>query len=435
MTSFVRGVRDWFVTAWEVLGAIGGDVRNHWLMASFSLVAGFGVWFAIQDVENPRVSQTVSFVRGEELVVEGRNVPKGYIFEGDTVAQVRVEARKREISDISADDFEAWVDLSKVDPERSTDVKVNVRSLRNDVEALQAEPPLLRVQLVRAETRENVEIKLNPTGSLPDGYELITNQTTIDPQYVNLTGTPAQIASVETVEIDIDLTGRRDETSTFEGDLVARTAEGNPVTVQIEPPRAKVTLKIQQTSSRRLLPVTVATSGHPAPGYQIGGISLEPSTVSVTGSKAVLDGLSGIVLDPIDVGGATTSVQATRTIRIANTFVQPTTVTVRVEIKKEECNLGQAAAPGCYTDTIVVGVNLLAVPAGLAVAPGAYNTEIHITGSLDRLQAVKPSDFVATASLANGSAGAGRYDVAVTPVDGIRIDSAEPITVTLIASP
>ncbi|MEX0783569.1 MAG: CdaR family protein [Dehalococcoidia bacterium] len=434
MSRAIDGILSWFWIAIGVGRAAAGDVGRHWVMASFSLVAGFGVWFAIQDVENPRVSDVVNLEAGEGIPIEARNVPEGYLFEGESVTRLTVEARDRDLEDLTADDFEAWVDLSRIDPEVPTDVEVNVRSRRNGVRAIEADPPVLRVELVRAEVRDNIQVQVNRTGALPDGYELDENDIASEPGFVKVTGTPAQIANLDRVEIDVDLSGRRDDPSTYEGDLVARTASGSPLTVRIDPPRAKVTMEIKQTFSQQTLPVEAPITGHPAAGYEIVRIVYEPRSVVVSGSKADVDALTKILVDPVDIGGATTDVSQTRQVRIPNIAAQPTTVLVRIEIRRDECDLADSDS-GCATATFTVGVTLQPPPAGLTYEVNKlYITQVRVSGSLTRLQELSAADFVASASLATGTAGTASYTVAVVPPADVRVDSVDPISVTLVAS-
>ena len=423
--------REGFLSWLQVAAAIGRaavtDIGRHWVMASFSLVAGFGVWFAIQDVENPRVSEVVQFEAGEGIPIEGRNVPEGFLFEAESVAEIRVEARDRDLEDLTGDDFEAWVDLTgAVSGDR---VDVNVRSQREGVRAIEAVPAVLEVELVEARVEE-IQVRVNRSGALPDGYELDENDMEVEPRFVKVTGTPAQMANLDRVEIDVDLSGRRDNPSTYEGDLVARTASGSPLTVRIDPPRAKVTMEIQQTFSTRTLPVEAPITGHPAPGYEVERVVIEPETVGVSGTKADVDQLTRILVDAVDIGGATTDVSQTRQVRIPNIAAQPTTVRIRVEIRADECDLENDDS-GCASHTFLVGVSLLPPPAGLTPSGGPWFTEVHVSGSLARLQELSASDFVASASLANGTAGTSDYVVAVVPPANIRVDSVDDVSVTL----
>jgi YbbR domain-containing protein len=433
MNRFVDDIVSWFWVAIGVTRAVGNDLGRHWVMASFSLVAGFGVWFAIQDVENPRVTQEITTFPGPAIPIEGRNVPEGYIFGGGTVTRLSVEARESDIDELTADDFEAWVDLSGVDPSQGLepDVEIHVTSRRDGVERVEAIPSSMPVRLLEAKTRE-FPVRVNQSGALPDGYEL--EEAAVEPGFVTVTGTEAQLNSIANIDIDVSLDGRRDETSTFEGDLVARSSSGPEVTVAIDPPRAKVTLQIQQTFSQRTLPVQAPITGHPAPGYEIERIVIEPAGVVVSGPKANVDELTRVLADAVDIGGATTDVSQTRQLRIPNISVQPTTVLVRVEIRRDECEI-TADDAGCPTATFMVAVNLQAPPPGLRASESTpYWTQVYVSGPLSRLQELTPSDFVASASLAGGTAGAGTYGVAVVAPSGVTAE-AQPISVTLVSAP
>jgi YbbR domain-containing protein len=430
--------RDGFLSWLEVAVAVGRaavtDIGRHWVMASFSLVAGFGVWFAIQDVENPRVTDDLPFESGEGIPIEARNLPQGYLFEGESVTGLRVEVREQDLEELTADDFEAWVDLSGIDPEIPEEVEVQVRSRRDRVRVIDPDPSAIRVVLVKAEELHDVPVQVNRTGALPDGYELDENDMEVEPRFVKVTGTEQQIDNLDRVEIDVDLSGRRDNPSTYEGDLVARTASGSPLTVRIDPPRAKVTMEIQQTFSQRTLPVEAPITGHPAAGYEIEGIVIEPESVVVSGRKEDVDQLTRILVDAVDIGGATTDVSQTRQVRIPNVAAQPTTVRIRVEIREDECDLADDDS-GCASHTFLVGVNLQPPPGELTPSGGPWFTQVRVSGSLARLQELSASDFVASASLANGTAGTADYIVAVVPPADVRVDSVDDVSVTLTASP
>lgn len=426
------GIASSFGAAASVGRTAAVDVWRHWVMASFSLVAAFGVWFVIQDVENPRVRGVVPIDATQRIAVQAVNVPDNYIFEG-AGAQVRVEARDEELQNLVADDFVATVNLNGYDPEGDAEVRVEVRSRKSGVRVLEAIPATIRPGLVRAQSRDDVQVTVNEIGTPPEGYELRRAETSIEPAFVKITGTPDQLERVVVVEVDVNMAGRRDS-GTVEGDLVARTASGNAVTVSIDPPRAKVSLKIAQTFSQRTLPVAAQITGHPAPGFRVAAVTYEPETVQVTGLQSVMSGLARIEVEPVDITGAATNVTQTRgLVRVPNTSVDRTSVTVRVEIRPYDCAPGQPSSQ-CPTAAVAVAVDLLNIPTGYAYEERVLQTTIHVSGSATAIAALKPEDFKATASLAAGLPGKATYIVVLTAQPpGIRVDAVEPISITLKA--
>ena len=424
--------KDSILTGLAIGRAATADLGRHWVMACFSLVAGFGIWFVIQDVENPRVRGLVPLDGSQSIAVEAKNVPDSYIFEGAAV-RVRVEARDKDLPNLVADDFVASVNLNGYDPNGDAEVRVEVRSRRNGVRVLEADPPTITPILVRAQSRDDVQVTVNEIGTPPEGYELRRAETSIDPAFVKITGTPDQLDRIVAVEIDVQMAGRRDS-GTVEGDLVARTASGNAVTVAIDPPRAKVSLRIAQTFSQRTLPVAAQITGHPAPGFRVAGISYDPESVQVTGVQNVMSGLTRIEIEPVDITGAATNVTQTRAIvRVPNTSVDRTSVIVRVEIRPYECSLSQPSSQ-CPTAAVAVAVELTNLPTGYTYEERILQTTIHVSGATATIAALKPEDFKATASLAAGLPGKANYIVVITgQPPGIRVDGVEPITITLRA--
>lgn len=428
MNQAKDGFREWLQLTWAVSRAVVSDLGRHWLMASFSLVAGFGVWFAIQDVENPRVTEVVPLATNQDIPVEALNVPSNFIFQGDAV-KVRVEAREQDMPDLIPDDFEATVDLTGVDPARESEVRVEVRSHKDGVRVIEAVPSTIRVRLVPAETRE-MQVTPRYNGSLPEGYRLLENDVDINPTFVKVTGTSEQLAAIATISVDIGLNGRRDATSVVEGPVVARAPNGNSVTVEINPDRAKVTLKIEQTFSQRTLPVVTSITGTLPCCYRVAGVTYEPSTVLVTGPKDVMDNLAQVTTDSLDITGATTNVSQTKqVVRIPNTSMDRTTVVVRVAIVPIDC----VATPSLCTATVRVAVLPQDPPPGLVPNLGVYYTDVVVSAAANLL--LKPEDFKATVSLANGSPGTATYQVRVDPPAGVRVDRASPVTIELIPAP
>ncbi len=431
MTNTRYGLLSSASAAVSIGRSAAGDMSRHWAMACFSLVAGFGIWFVIQDVENPRVRGIVPLDGTQSIAVEAVNVPDNYIFEGAAV-RVRVEARDEVLQDLAADDFAATVDLDGYEPGGDAEVRVEVRSRRSGVRVLEAIPATVRPSLIQAQTRDNLQVTVNEIGTPPEGYELRRNETNIEPAFVKITGTPDQLERVVAVEVDVNMAGRRDS-ATVEGDLVARTASGNVVTVSIDPPRARVGVIIAQTFSQRTLPVAAQVTGHPAPGFRVAGVTYDPGTVQVTGLQSVMSGLTRIEIESVDVTGAATNVTQTRAlVRVANTSVDRASVVVRVEIRPYDCVLSQAASQ-CPTASVAVAVDLVNIPTGYTYEERVVQTTIRVSGASSAIAALQPADFKATASLAAGLPGKGSYLVAVAGPTGIRVDSVEPVSITLKA--
>ncbi|HEX6032363.1 MAG TPA: hypothetical protein VFY90_13100, partial [Tepidiformaceae bacterium] len=85
------------------------------------------------------------------------------------------------------------------------------------------------------------------------------------------------------------------------------------------------------------------------------------------------------------------------------------------------------------TATVRVAVLPQDPPPGLVPNLGVYYTDVVVSAAANLL--LKPEDFKATVSLANGSPGTATYQVRVDPPAGVRVDRASPVTIELIPAP
>lgn len=421
---------------WNATRAMTGNVTGHWALALFSLVAAFGVWFAIQDIENPRVEGLVPLGDTEQGVrVEALNVPDGYIVVDPQPVRVRVQARQADLPQLRAGDFKATIDVEHILTEAPASVVVKVETRRSGVTVLGVEPTSVDITLVQAVSKE-FQVQINLTGRLPDGY-VETDEPSVDPPFVVVTGRAELVDTVASVEVDVSLSGARDSTTVVPGDLVARTESGNPVAVSLSQPGAKVTFKIDQTFSQRTMPLTPSIIGFPAPGYIVTNISVDPPVVVVTGVKGVIDSLQQITLEQVDVTAATKNIIQTRQVqRPPNVAADRQTVLVRVEIRAIDCTGGvtPASAP-CGSATFYVAPTFGSPPIGLAIDPAPYSVQVHVSGPIAQLAALKPTDFKAAVALVGGALGTLSYPAVVTGPTGVKVDSVDPLAVTLKASP
>lgn len=132
------------------------------------------------------------------------------------------------------------------------------------------------------------------------GYRTSFKQATI----FGPTGALHQVSAVVgTLAID-------DRSASFSASVVLHpvNAEGQTVPkVEVNPPTTRVTAMIQPKPPEKVLPVISKLSGKPASGYQVSQITVYPSSVTVTGTKAMLSSLTHLYTEPVSVVGARTS--------------------------------------------------------------------------------------------------------------------------------
>jgi len=158
---------------------------------------------------------------------------------------------------------------------------------------------------------------------VPEGFVLVNEPTKA--AAVQLKGKWSTLKALSSEELGaLELSpspveGRSDLTLRLQGLTLPNgvTAEGiNPSTVTIELERL----------ARRTVPVAAdrALSGAPPVGYQLGEVRAEPPEVGIVGPASVVEMVSRVFVEPIDLSGRTTSFTEER-------FVLPDRRGVRIE--------------------------------------------------------------------------------------------------------
>ena len=397
--------------------SVMGLVR-HWTLTAFSVVAAFGIWFVVQDVENPRVESTVPGIEDAPIRIEFVNVPEGLIVGEAGSVRVVVEVREEDIADLRADDFVATVDASAVRAGERLKLPVEITTNRNDVRVIRAEPEIVDISVVAATSKE-LPVTVVETGELPSGFR--QGLPEVDPPFVTVTGRAELVESVNEVRATVSITGLRD-TQSFDTELVPRTSDGTRVTVELSRNRARVTLVVEEASLTRQITVLGGPKGSPARGYSVTNVSINPSTIEVSGPRDLIEGLTTFKVEDVDVTGARTEVIERRELNLPEgvvAAVQGVFVTVSIE--------AQEGARTLSVPPIFEGL-----PEGLEVAAGVYFVEVRVSGAEPDLVELTITDVLATVSLQGAEAGLGTYEAQVSVPDGVEIVAIEPIELELV---
>ncbi|MGK2965201.1 MAG: CdaR family protein [Tepidiformaceae bacterium] len=430
-------------SAWLVIVLLAkagvGTLRASWGMAAFSLASAVVIWAVVQDVENPRDEGTFPLDGGVGISIAAENVPDGYILRDAPTVRVRVEARKDDLPTLRASDFRATVDMqgAPLDGETTTRT-VRVESRRDGVEVLDVEPREVQVALVAAaEKQVNVEYRL--TGGLPEGYRIEGHA--MQPAFVTVYGLKELVDLVASVQVDVNLSGVRVSDYVAEGELVARNASGNALSVRLlvddrVATRGSVAFEIEEVTQSRTMTLLPNITGDPAPGYRIAGYTIQPATVVVTGPADVLRSLtSGLPVAPIDVTNATADVEGTRDIEAPNVVPDVASARVRVSIVPIQCGESTGGSPTfpCQTQTVIAAVSFTGFPAGIQVSGGPYTVPVRVKGSVADIAALRPGDVGASINLSNATLGTALLVANATAPPGVTVIGVDAIPITLVA--
>jgi YbbR domain-containing protein len=367
-----------------------------------------------------------------EIRIEPANASRDtFVLSGDLgLVAVRYRVANTQQASVTASDFLARVDLSAYDLERAPEpqqLAVEVTSLRDGVEVLDVIPEFVRVEVDRIEVR-TVPVEVEP-GPVPDGLEL--GETVVSDDQVEVRGPASIIDQIDRAQALVDIPAAGIDVN----DAVKLTVvdiEGQPVgtgMVDIEPETVSVQIDVRAVETQTTVAVRANLEpGAPAPGFALSGLSVEPSSVTITGLPEDLSGIGAIPTEAISIDGVsadqTFEVELELPDGVSLADGEPSTVTVSATI-----------VPSVSSRVFVVGV--VCEGAGdNACLPRLDQLAITLSGEGEALGGLDAADLTPTVDASGLTPG--NYNLA--PVisglpEGVELIAVNPssVPVTIVA--
>jgi YbbR domain-containing protein len=253
--------------------------------------------------------------------------------------------------------------------------------------------------------------------NIPEGVEVAGDPpAAVDVRVRGSSGILSRLVPGEVVVI-LDLRSARPGSRLFHlrADEV-QTPYGVQVT-QVAPPT--LSLELERTL-QRTVPIVPALEGDPAPGFVVGRVVADPSTVDVVGPEGRLKEVGEATTEPLSVDGANAPVTDTVTVGVSDPAVrlrEPESAKVTVEIVPAPI---ERVVPG-------VPVRLRNVTNGLRASVTPNTVRVTVRGGRELLDGLGSDGINAFVDLAG--LGPGRYNLRV------RADPASTFGVVRIDPP
>jgi YbbR domain-containing protein len=426
MSAIANFFKETFLLFAGLVRPAARSVRENTGLAALSVVLAFGIWIVVTQTDNPSRSTIVN----QDITVEPVNIPSGVaVVEPLPAIRVRVTAPEDVTKDLSAADFQATVNLDgytvgqyEIQPTVTTQ-KRNVR-IDEIIPVGQENSSGEKVRINLAELKSKiVPVTVEVGGSPAAGFTM--GDATSDDTSVTVSGPKSVVDRVAKVVASINIDSRTEDVDQSVH-LVARSAEGELIQgVRIDPAITGITVDISQEKFSRPVTINPRITGAPAPGYNVISISVSPPTVTVSGSRELVNSISTIDTKSIDLDDASADVIKTVSLDLPTgaEITGSTSVTVTIKI---------AAAQGNFVFAVPVTARNLGDDVAITGALPVVN--VTIFGPLPELQTVTPNDLSATIDLSGDDPGEHREQVQVTAPGTSRVTAVNPseITVTLV---
>jgi YbbR domain-containing protein len=189
--------------------------------------------------------------------------------------------------------------------------------------------------------------------------------------------------------------------------------------VQVTPP--SIALLFEKSASKSVR-VTPAVEGNPAPGYVVGALKADPSTVEVVGPESAVQRVTEALTEPVSVAGATQDVADTVTVGFQDPSLRlknPRLAEVRVQVMPGPVERALHDRP----------VHLRNLGAKLVAQASPAAVDVTLRGSRQGVNRVDRDDMSAYVDLAGLGAGDYVLDVKVDASQEAGVARINPATV------
>ena len=393
------------------------DSRLFW--AILSLVAAVLVW--LYYTSNYAVTKTRTFY-GVEVAFVGQDAMRdtlNLVVSDQDASTVNVTLRgtRRDIDSISRDDLRAVVNLSNVTRAgyRAMAYTIAYPSTVNqsNIQEASKTPSTIGLQISKLSTR-SYPVTGTFEGSTAEGYMVDASEMTFDPANVTFTGPEEELEQIAAVRVVV---GRDEVSSAFssEANFLLLDADGNVLEfedVQADAETVTVTVPVS-TIKEVALVVTLVDGGGATAANVIPNI--QPSSITVAGDAATLDGLNSISL---------------ATIRLADYLTFPTTEYSIVLPNGVECVSGDLTATVgleftglTYNTFIVENLSTTEPPAGYTCQIVEPLKVVTVRAPSDVFERIKSNNIRIVADISEAAAGRSRVPSTVY-VDGFETAGA-----------
>ena len=409
-----------------------------------SLAGAIIIWLIIMNINDPVVTRIIydvpvnvvntSYIESMGLSYK---ISDGY----DTIA-VTVRGNRSLVESLSASRFNVTADLTQIISLETDPVMVplTVECPRISSENLTASPRNINIDIEEMVSKEFV-INTTVSGTTPaNGFEV--GEMTVDPETVTIRGPGTLIDKIERVNAIVDVTGIRTDKD-MQPVITITDKNGEQITdtqmsyLSMNVTEEEMTVHVTVYAVRSGVTLKVETSGEPASGYTVGNIAVTPSTLSVVGSRAVLDSLeqNGNVITITSDSGLVdvTDKVSDVSVKIDIRQILPEGLSLASQISTTAVVSVQILPANSRSVTFETrSIDIYGLASGYNCVFESSSLEIKIQGSPEVLEGLSASDLRASVDLSGLMIGRQRVPVSVELPDGCSL--VEDVTVGVIIS-
>lgn len=291
-------------------------MKNKPMMILLSIVVAFVLWLYVITSVSP---DSTKEILGVPVVLDGESIlaERNLMLESDSLPTVRVnlEGNRSELVNVEAADLTVVADLAKINAAGTYQLPYTISVPgAGSMQAIGSQPEKVTVQVVE-KLNTKVPVKINYTGSVPEGYIIDRENALLSVQEVTVEGPKDVVEQIDHAAVEVNCDGQTQtivQTQRFK----LCDAQGNPLDVsRVLAKEEEIRVEVRVAAVKKIpLDLTVNDGGGATRAST--SISIDPAEITVSGSEAALENLESLSLGTINLADITASTKKTYEITL-----------------------------------------------------------------------------------------------------------------------
>lgn len=404
--------------SWLNGGPIMKENRKEIATGLISIVFAIFLWSYVMGATNPTIRREyrnlpVELINEETL----QNNDMVIVEPKEPTVNVTLSGPRNEINKVQPRDIIVQVDLARFSSQTQS-MPITVQAPRDTVVYQQSQNSIV-FKFEKIIDKE-IPVTVETINALPSNHIMLMG-TEVKPNRVSITGPSSIVNQIHHAKTQVNLQEIQDDT-TLNVPITLVNADGKQVVgVELSQKEVSVSLSI---NSVKEVPIKLNTVGEPAEGIQLEGPTLNQSTISITGDGEILNGITEIETNPIDLS----TIQETANINVGLRL--PQDVFLSDPNKQIIANVQVVSDKSKTFNIQPEDIELRNVPEGSQAAV-LHDAPVAVTvkGSTTSVDAV--TEIQCYIDLQGQSPGTLTLPVGVERVEGVTLEKIEPSEVSV----
>lgn len=386
------------------------------------ILLSLGLWIYVTNIENPIKSYELNNVPVEILNSDSlKDTGLALAPNQNFYVKLKVEGNTQDLFSIDKSDFKITVDLSEfVLKKGENKIAVNIKEAPSTVKIKNSSGLTITVNTEEYSTKE-VPVKSEINVISKSSYYVAT--PVFSPETVVVSGPESLVNKVTKVIAEGE---ESNAVKTIVKDYIISAVDdnGNEVTgVQLSQKWVEATIEINEGKT---VPIKINTTGTLLNGLRLKSISSDTTEIGITGPEEILNNVSEIGTEVIDLSG----IKDSTTVEVALGIPDGISIHNGESSIKVNISIDKAQTKEFTISYSIVG----RTAEGLTIIPDSDKVTITVSGYADVLNSLTEANFAAELDVSEYTE-AGEYTkvptVNLVGVDNVNIDSVSEVKLTI----